>query len=227
MKTINQIKHIILTKCPNVKRIYLFGSRANGEFNQKSDIDIAIEGDCDIKKIINEIETLPTLLKIDIVKFEDVNQRLQNRIKNSKILYSSTKSLRYEDALVNFQNALEKFEKILNEKDFFIKYNLEEEFREIAIKRFEYTYETAWRVLKRYLDYLGIAAKSPRAVFKESYAADLIDDEETWLLMIEDRNYTSHVYDDFMIKEIEKRLNRYKDAFKTLYTTLKDNSETL
>ena len=227
MKLLKEIKNKILFACPKVKRIYLFGSRANGEFNQRSDFDIAVEGDCDIKRVLKEIESINTLYKIDVIKLEDVNERLKERIKASKVIYSSNKFLRFEDSLSNFEKAYYKFEKILNEKEFFLAHNLEEEFREIAIKRFEYTYESSWKALKRYLDFLGIVAKSPRGVFKEAFGIGIIDDEEVWLLMIEDRNYTSHVYDDFMIRDIESRLERYKEAFGKLIHTLRESGETL
>jgi nucleotidyltransferase substrate binding protein (TIGR01987 family) len=227
-KILNQIKVTILNTCPNVKRIYLFGSRANNEANEKSDIDIAVEGECNILKLKEEIEKIPTLLKIDIIHLDKVEERVKNRIlQTSKILFSANKFLRFEDSLYNFEKAYKKFEKILNEKEFFITANMEEEFREIAIKRFEYTYENAWRSLKRYLEYLGFSVKSPRETFKEAYKLDLIDNEEAVLGMIEDRNYTSHVYDDFMAKDIENRLNEYKKEFEKILLKLKEKSETL
>ena len=36
----------------------------------------------------------------------------------------------------------------------------------------------------------------PKQVLKTAYAAGLLPSEEIWLLMLEARNITSHVYDD-------------------------------
>ena len=67
---------------------------------------------------------------------------------------------------------------------------------DLTAQRFEFTYEMAWKALKRLLDYLGVDAKYPRAVFREAYLLRLIEDEAIWLDMIEMRNLSSHVYDE-------------------------------
>lgn len=54
--------------------LFLFGSRARGDNNDRSDIDIGIEGKKEIPAYIkisieDELEELPTLCKIDLVDF--------------------------------------------------------------------------------------------------------------------------------------------------------------
>jgi len=66
----------LLTQCfatiGNVKKVILFGSRARGDHNKHSDIDIAIEGenitDLESQMIYLLAEAAPTLLKIDCVE---------------------------------------------------------------------------------------------------------------------------------------------------------------
>lgn len=59
-----------------VEKIYLFGSRARGDNQERSDIDIAI--DCpkatseDWNVILDLIDTMPTLFKIDCVRFDNL-----------------------------------------------------------------------------------------------------------------------------------------------------------
>ncbi|MHB8170117.1 MAG: HI0074 family nucleotidyltransferase substrate-binding subunit [Thermincolia bacterium] len=66
--------------------------------------------------------------------------------------------------------------------------------RDGVIQRFEFTYELAWKTIKEYLEDIGIVDRnSPKAVIKEAYAQKLITDEKSWLLMINDRNLSSHV----------------------------------
>jgi nucleotidyltransferase substrate binding protein (TIGR01987 family) len=91
---------------------------------------------------------------------------------------------------------------------------------DLAVQRFEFTYEMSWKTLKRLLDFLGIDAKYPRAVFQEAYAAGLIKDEAVWLDMIEQRNLAAHIYDEYEILPILDKLEHYNRAFGELKNTI-------
>ncbi len=69
--------------------------------------------------------------------------------------------------------------------------------KEGIIQRFEYTFELAWKVLKDKMGNDGILLDqiSPKAVIRQAYVAKYINDPETWLNMIGDRNLMSHTYD--------------------------------
>ena len=69
--------------------------------------------------------------------------------------------------------------------------------KEGIIKRFEYTFELAWKVLKDKMedDGLFLDQISPKAVVRQAFAAKYINDPDTWLKMIGDRNLMSHTYD--------------------------------
>jgi predicted nucleotidyltransferase len=59
-------------------RVFFFGSRVQGRGNERSDIDIGIEGAAEIPseimfKIKEEIDNLPTLYKIEIVDFKKIS----------------------------------------------------------------------------------------------------------------------------------------------------------
>jgi len=52
---------------------------------------------------------------------------------------------------------------------------------------------------------------------EEAYARKIITDEESWLLMMKDRNLTSHVYQEELFIEIANRImSRYVVAFEEL-----------
>ena len=87
---------------------------------------------------------------------------------------------------------------------------------DLAVKRFEFTYEMAWKAIRRCLDYLGIEARSPRACFKEAYSQGLITNEVVWLEMIEQRNLTSHVHNQDEVRGILSRLYEYLKHFEQL-----------
>lgn len=62
----------------NQYRVFFFGSRVSGKGDDRSDIDIGIEGPEEIpaetmNKIKEEIDELPLLYKIDVVDFKNVS----------------------------------------------------------------------------------------------------------------------------------------------------------
>lgn len=66
-------QHLDLTKY----KVFIFGSRASGNYSARSDIDIGIEGPQEISKanmtqIKEGIAEIPTLYKIDVVDFTQV-----------------------------------------------------------------------------------------------------------------------------------------------------------
>lgn len=79
-----------------VEKIILFGSRARGDHNARSDIDIAIVAkELSIQQwleIEEATEKLDSLLKIDIVDYNKVSQQLKQAIDNEGvILYEHTR----------------------------------------------------------------------------------------------------------------------------------------
>lgn len=80
-----------------------------------------------------------------------------------------------------------------------------------AIKRFELCYELSWKLIKEALAFLGVVCKNPRECFKQAYQNGLIENQEAWLRMIEDRNELVHVYSFEGSREIFERVR--KDYF--------------
>jgi nucleotidyltransferase substrate binding protein (TIGR01987 family) len=56
------------------------------------------------------------------------------------------------------------------------------------------------------LQFQGIEAASPRAVIKEAFKIRLIDDGDGWIDMLEDRNKTSHIYDEAQARAIYDKI---------------------
>jgi nucleotidyltransferase substrate binding protein (TIGR01987 family) len=219
---INEIKTIIL-KYAKPTRIYLYGSQANGEATKSSDIDIAYDDENfkDHYLIDNDIKNISTLVKLDVKNIAKTEERFKNRVKSTgRVLYSSTKQLRAQDGLYNFSNALDRFTSAVDRYEEFKNEGFEDVYLDLIVKRFEFTYEMSWKALKRYLEFLGFEPKSPRMTFKEAYAQQLIENEDVWLDMIEQRNLTSHIYDESEIEEILAKRELYKETFKQLKAKL-------
>lgn len=78
-----------------------------------------------------------------------------------------------------------------------------------TIKRFEFTIELFWSVLKDYFYLQGMDIKYPKNIIKEAYAGDIIHDEATWVDMLNDRNHTSHTYDKGLSDKIFLNIRSY------------------
>ena len=92
-----------------------------------------------------------------------------------------------------------------------------------VIQRFEFTFELSWNLLKDRLEYDGlvIATITPRNVIREAYSAKLIDDCETWIDMLTDRNLMSHTYDFERFKAVVENIHsRYLTVLNSLYQRL-------
>ncbi len=86
---------------------------------------------------------------------------------------------------------------------------LSEEFLiEIVTKRFEYTYEAAWKVAKEFLRVRGIECFSPKSCFADLIKEGVISEKWEGQLyeLVKCRNLLVHVYDSNMAKEIFNRI---------------------
>lgn len=224
-KIITGVRDVIL-KHVSPQRIFLFGSRVTGEAKPESDYDFAFdapEASYDVLDAIREdIEKLPTLYRIDITNIARADSRFSNRVRDTGlVIYSATKELRAQDGMMYFERALERLRIVVKERDRWVAEGNGDIVLDVAAKRFEFTYEMAWKALKRVLDYLGIDARAPRPVFKEAYAQGLLAEEQVWLDMIEMRNLSSYVYDEHEISRILEKLERYLAAFDALLDRLR------
>ena len=84
--------YVKITEVVNSNKKYkfiLFGSRARGDYKNTSDIDIAIEKDVSMEeqyKIMNEIDLLDIIYKIDLVFIDDkTNLELLESIKRDGV----------------------------------------------------------------------------------------------------------------------------------------------
>ncbi|EDM23483.1 nucleotidyltransferase [Caminibacter mediatlanticus TB-2] len=109
------------------------------------------------------------------------------------------------------------FKKALNRLEEGIKKAKDSLDKDGVIQRFEFTVELLWKALRSILLYQGIECYSSRNCIKEAFKANLINDDEIILDMIEDRNIFSHVYDEDKSELIFERIkNVYLPYLKNL-----------
>jgi len=94
----------------------------------------------------------------------------------------------------------------------------DEELRDAVIQRFEYTYELAWKMMKRQIEQEApnpddIDQLSFKDLLRTAAEKGIIADVEAWLIYREQRNITSHTYDEVEAKSVyETALKFLKDA---------------
>jgi nucleotidyltransferase substrate binding protein (TIGR01987 family) len=125
--------------------------------------------------------------------------------------------IRWQQRFANYQRALEQLETFFEPPAL----NLREQ--QGLIKAFEYTFELAWNSLRDLLRSQGNASLlGSRDTLREAFRLGLIEDGETWMLMIQDRNLTSHTYNRSTAEAIATNIaTRYLPCFQGLHARLK------
>jgi nucleotidyltransferase substrate binding protein (TIGR01987 family) len=97
------------------------------------------------------------------------------------------------------------------------------------VQFFEICFELSWNLAKDYLEAQGFGdIKSPRATLKKAFEIGLISDGSTWLKGLEDRNLTSHIYNERTAIEVALMIrNTYAPLFHALERSVEalDNDE--
>lgn len=81
-----------------------------------------------------------------------------------------------------------------------------------TIQRFEFCIELFWKMLRRALLENGIETGTPREAIQKAYQAKWLNDEKLWIRMLQDRNRTSHVYEEEVAQEIFRRVPEYYEV---------------
>lgn len=126
------------------------------------------------------------------------------------------------DALDKALKTLEKSLSKLEHK----KFDDYQELRDSIIQRFEYSADTFWKYLKDYLRVVRgveIDLARPKEIFKECAETKIITQEESELCfkLIEDRNLTSHGYNEATAEKISRSIPKYYALMHTILERLK------
>lgn len=91
-----------------------------------------------------------------------------------------------------------------------------------VIQAFEYTYELSWNLLRDYLRWQGITELTgSRDTIREAFSNGLIADGEQWMAMLQDRNRTSHTYNEATAEAILRNIRQdYHRLFEELGTVM-------
>lgn len=127
------------------------------------------------------------------------------------------KDIRWMQRFYNYRKALAK---LCEAGDKIVMTDLEQEG---LIKRFEYTYELAWKTLQDLLREKGSPNSNggPSVIIKQAFTEGYIASESQWKELKTSREMTSHTYNDETANEIaENIVETYIDLFLQLETRL-------
>ena len=128
----------------------------------------------------------------------------------------STSDIRWQQRFSNDCQALAQLE------TFFEPPALNEREQQGLIKAFEVTFELGWNTLRDLLRSQGDATLLGSCdTLREAFRLGVIADGEAWMLMIQDRNLTSHTYNRSTADAIAANISeRYLPCFQQLRTRL-------
>jgi len=124
--------------------------------------------------------------------------------------------VRWKQRFQNFDRACALLERTAANPD------LSEAERGGLIQFFEMAFELSWKLLKDYLTKEGYEITSPREAIKQAFQSQLIQAGEVWLIALEDRNLTTHTYDEATALRVEKKIREdYFPLLQSLRVTFK------
>ena len=200
------------------EKIVLFGSRARRDNRPNSDIDIAVYGmpDQNHGAFWSAIDDLPTLFSIDIVHITSkTDAALLKNIERDGVTLMNKAEEKYTklvQAVQRLQEALDDYQ--TNQLD---------SIRDGVIQRFEFCTELTWKTMREYLLDQGYTEiNSPKSAMRKAFADGIIGDGQLWIDLLNDRNATSHIYDEETAEQIFHRINtEYYKMFTALTEKLK------
>lgn len=97
--------------------------------------------------------------------------------------------------------------------------------RDAVVQRFEYSFELAWKAVKRVLaEREGVDAAGVRNVMRLAGRHGLVEAVEPWLAFQEARNLTSHTYNEGTAEEVYAKARQFLPAAQALLARLRERA---
>lgn len=91
------------------------------------------------------------------------------------------------------------------------------------IQFFEMAFEQGWKLLKDFQEAEGFTITSPRQAIKQAFQSGLVADGHAWISALEDRNLTTHTYNEQTAAAVEHKIRTaYFALLKTLHAAFSD-----
>ncbi len=126
------------------------------------------------------------------------------------------------EKLKSFEKALDSLKEVIN-----LEYS--DIVRDSVIKRFEYTFDLAWKSIKQFLlEIHGIRCNSPKQCIRKFFQLEYLNEKETEtaLKMVDSRNSVVHIYLESLANEIYNKITKdYYMLLETILNLLKNTQE--
>ncbi len=127
-------------------------------------------------------------------------------------------NIRWIQRFENFEKAFLLLDEVID-KDINLYSQLE---KEGIVQRFEILIELSWKVLKDYLENEGHDIKTPKQTIRQAFQDEIITDGEQWMTALQQRNLTSHTYDNEILeKTVSYIIDEFYPLVRDLYQRLK------
>jgi nucleotidyltransferase substrate binding protein (TIGR01987 family) len=129
----------------------------------------------------------------------------------------------------NSLRSLENFEKAVNKLEEFLRAPITED-RDKAgiIQAFEFSFELSWKTIQKMTAVHGKTVGSAKQAFRAAFELGWIkeSEHEQYIMMIDDRNLTSHTYKEDLANQILVKIQtQHFKVLKNLLLTLKHSTQ--
>ncbi|CAC9500889.1 hypothetical protein [uncultured Gammaproteobacteria bacterium] len=108
-------------------------------------------------------------------------------------------NIRWQQRFQNFEKAYIVFQRRIIE---YREDSQREAFQMALIQAFEVLIELSWKTLKDYLENEGTLVNSPKAVIRQAFQFNIIDNGDDWMNALAKRNLTTHTYNEDNFYEV-------------------------
>ena len=114
--------------------------------------------------------------------------------------YMEEKKPKWHERLAIYKNAIDRLAEVIALSK---QHPLNQFERDSLIKRFEFSYEMAWKLMMSYEKENGIVeVLGSKDVIRQAFKLSIVNNGEIWLEMVDARNKTSHLYDEEMATDV-------------------------
>lgn len=188
---------------PFIRKAWLFGSRSREDHEDRDDIDIAVScpdaTDEQWGQIERILDTLPTLLRFDLVRMESTTLERRLDIQSEGVLFFEPWGRRWSQ----FCEALDRLAEGTARTPVT---DLE---RDGLLHRFARCVDLYHKLLRRLLWSKGLSDQGLKDALVLAYQQGWIEDEERWLSLLQARFWVERAYDENRIAPLVEKISRH------------------
>lgn len=199
---------------PTVRRALLVGPRVRGEYDERTDINVALSmpdtSEADWARLSMMVQESPTLLRINLVRLESCNLEQRMLVESEGLLFYHPWGKSWEA----FRDSLDRLGAILVDD------LTSAGSRDGLLFRFARTVDLFHRLLRALLTSRGFQERGLKDALTLAYQQRWITDEEQWLSLLQAKFWADRAHEDARIDPLVEKIPRHflllRGAAKTL-----------